>query len=334
MGKIAGLFYEAYARKDDAVIVQELSSALSRRSFRFLAESASASDGLRDWITAGRYRVDNGSTPVSVRLVDFGIDEIAPFLAYDFQRFSLASLESFASCGVESGDSASFGWIAIKSYYSAFFAAHSLIRASGRGVVRLEADHVKFLNEIIASYSLSQSPILMAGSFKIRIRSSSGGLAEVELSQNQDSGGTHEIFWRYFLSFLSDVESEVASDADPDGEKIVGQITEISNILKAQGKNNGNSLSFMRNEINYRHRYGVWHPRVITRSERDFMLKSRARGSVRMDYEAVGQPLHAFLSSCRCITRLCFDVTSTLVARVTDKRARFPQAWRRFTGAA
>ncbi|WP_270938007.1 hypothetical protein [Falsiroseomonas oryzae] len=288
---------------------------------------------MRGWIQGGQYRVLSSTGAGHAVLGDFSYDDVASYLAFDFQRFAMASLESHVACAVEVGDAASLGWVLVKAYYSAFFAAHTIIRVTGRGFIRFDSNQASFLNAVAALYVQPDAGI-SAGNYAFDLATNASDLAEMRIRRSPDSSGTHDMFWRYFLVFLRGIEDEVVQQGDPDQSAILAQTNLLHSLLAPPGYSNGSWLSFIRNEINYRHNFGVWLPRSLSRSERDFILNGRLSVRPRTDFEARREPIRAFLSACRSLARLSFDVTSEVVDRIDDRRARFPQTWRRLSQLA
>lgn len=112
-----------------------LSSSLSREILPKLCQSAGKLDGIRGWLTNSAYQVSYGS---EVLIENFLLDEFVSYIAYDYERFALASWESFCVADMESSRHRLAGWPLLKVYYSGFFAAHAIMRALGEAVVQLD----------------------------------------------------------------------------------------------------------------------------------------------------------------------------------------------------
>ena len=108
----------------------KLVDALDRRLLPQLTNEIPKADGVKSWLERGSYRVERGNLIGSVELKGISLSEIVPYLSYDFERFSLSSLESMIYSKSEATQSSAVSWPILKIYYSAFFAAHAITRAT------------------------------------------------------------------------------------------------------------------------------------------------------------------------------------------------------------
>jgi hypothetical protein len=72
-------------------------------------------------------------------------------LCCDCSRFASAAFQSLGAFSSETCDKFSFPWDLIKLYYSAFYAAHCIIRLAGQSCSYLSHDHTKRLNEYLSA---------------------------------------------------------------------------------------------------------------------------------------------------------------------------------------
>src|SRR5690349_5535781 len=104
--------------------------------------------GLGGWIRDEDFQI---YSPIQPTVFTLAVADASPLvIAYagDLNRFATASIESAVSIARIGNLSRSTAWAIIKSYYSAFFAAHSILRMLGVAVSRLDGHQVQSINKI------------------------------------------------------------------------------------------------------------------------------------------------------------------------------------------
>jgi hypothetical protein len=252
--------------------------------------------------------------------------EFTPFLSYDFERFSLASLESLQGCIPKTGTPKALNWPLIRVYYASFFAAHAIMRATGCGVFRLEAEQAKKLTEIAETFSCTATA--KSGTYEFAI-SRKNHTTDILLNRIHENGGAHELLWRQFYKFLSSISSSVADADEPDANLTIAEITQIQSLMSADAHVRGTWLTSIRNQVNYQHSFGVWFPYNISRKVQRVFGPSRreARAPIRLDYLPAQDTIQAFTECCRAVAAINFDITSAISARHNVQR--FKQLWNR-----
>ncbi len=172
---------------------------------------------------------------------------------------------------------------------------------------------------------------LSTGVYLCRLDQSPQLSLDFELGRLADSGGAHDQFWRCFYSFLGDLAQEVASLNEPEATAVVGETSEIQNVLSSGGLGGGTWLSGMRNQLIYQHRHGAWFPFNNSRTEAvEYVSRIRIRdsSSVRRDYNVSRDPLVAFCACCHLIALIGVDLATDLCRRLGGS-SRFAQLWSR-----
>lgn len=224
----------------------DLSSAFVRLIIPRLGLEEGAPEGIRTWLTRSRYRPTEESTAEQFWLTNFDPWEFVKFLAFDYERFALSSYESFRVSALENRSHHLIGWPLLKLYYSGFFAAHAVMRASGSGLVKLERAQVDVLRNAIQIYTGVPCAI-RPGMFLFQLVQESG---IISFTPQSESRGAHESFWKVFVEFLGrSAERAVVLDI-PDANTLVAAVHELSQLIRGKQHGDGFWYSAVRNELN------------------------------------------------------------------------------------
>lgn len=107
------------------------------------AKIGHSSDGVQQWVLNGNYTFSD--KPTKKKFEIFPCDKVAAAFAGDISRLSCAAFESACSVSIPSHSNNATGWIAITSYYSAYFAANALMRVFGFACSNLSIEHTSVL---------------------------------------------------------------------------------------------------------------------------------------------------------------------------------------------
>lgn len=312
--------------------MSSLVQSLRRRALLGVAGADVRPDGLRSWFSSGSFYVDSQSTPENVIIKNILLYEYSSYMAFDFQRFALGSLESIVGTEAASRSVPGYAWKTLKLYYSAFFAAHALIRALGDAVIRLDRTHAQRISEV-AQIFLGNQFIISSGTFRVKFRQGAGNTFDVELVRCPDGGGgAHEQFWREFLTFWNSLMQDISASGDQDATNIIVTMMQMSDIMKNKGKTAGAWLSSIRNDINYQHKYGVWFPDALEKNT-ELMLREIKRGRsdrINLALNSAGGDLAPFVNGNLYLAALCYELTDELTEATSKAKNRFLGAWRRF----
>jgi hypothetical protein len=295
-----------------------------------LGQEPAAKEGFRDWLLNGTYRLEGVSDGIGVEFQNFDLKEFVRYVAFDFERFSLSSRESFAIARAETVTYNLAGWPLLKLYYSAFFAAHAILRSQGGGIVKLDRRHARHLNSVLDILSPG-SDLMSPGMFAYTTeRSPETGRLVVALKPAPKGGGVHEDFWTYFCSFLEARAEKALEKGAANAAEFISGASEISAAIKDGGIGTSAWFSGVRNEINYQHKYDVWFP-----LRRDGKVLGIVNGvqladsnSIRMDVSKRRHPVAAFSKVAQYLACLSYEISETVAKRSTAGRA-FGQKWRR-----
>ena len=209
------------------------------------------------WLTYQDYLIDDEITSESFELRLFG-DNYFRAIANDSDRFTRASVETIAAIQENRVFSKGSAWVIICSYYASFFAAHGILRIFGITLSQLSYEHTsKILDQAILLGKDAGLSKIEAGFYRSVFDKSS---KTIEFKKLKDS---HADLWATFFQLLKDLINDVPNLAAISQDKLdtMDFLIEIKNaISQKDGRDKGNWLSIIRNDINYQGFYGTWFP--------------------------------------------------------------------------
>jgi hypothetical protein len=240
----------------------------------FKVNLSSESD-LKAWIANGHYLVSEPLVPSGKnRATEFELrfqkaEMLHASLANDCNRFAQAAIESMWSVGKVNKLPKSTGWAAVQMYYSAFFAAHALLRVYGRACSQLDGAHVDKVFQIASATQLDGGVSSVENGFYFSSISNN----EIKFSKLKDS---HADTWSSFSKLLIWLIDNISSTTGL-GKHKSEALTLISNIkaaLHKSGAAKGNWPSQIRNKVNYQHTHGVWYPYKGALHDHEIVLRN------------------------------------------------------------
>ena len=230
---------------------------------------------LKAWLANGQYLLSKPLTPhTQNRAIEFELrfshsSMLYASIANDCNRFSQAAIESMWSIRKVSKLPKSTGWAAVQMYYSAFFAAHAILRVFGRACTQLESSHVQTVHQIAVATQLDGGVSSIENGFYM----SSITNGKIKYKKLKDS---HADTWSAFYNLLTWLIENITSTTGI-GRHKSDAITLISNLKAAisrSGATRGNWLSHIRNKVNYQHSFGVWFPYKGALHNHDTVLRN------------------------------------------------------------
>lgn len=273
--------------------------------------SKAPTHGLKDWIKEKKFQIYSSQAQDKFSL-DY-LPNHSPLIAlgYDSNRFLSASLETISQITNHPDLPKSAGWLIVKSYYAAFFAAHSLLRIFGRSCSHLETLEVQSINEIASLFQPSWTRI-NTGSYSISLH----GVAS-KLNFEYFSKRPHELLWHIFkitleewLTYLSRPGSSAKY------QPVILQLQSLcSNLTYRNHKGGGNWLSTIRNEVNYQHTRNLWFPYTGVRSKNIkalyHLIEVIPKNSLSIEFDQNSQDeLKRFLTTTVYIIALAKEIMS------------------------
>jgi hypothetical protein len=212
--------------------------------------------GLRDWLRADDH-LPIGAGENHIVLEYFEPKKLANALGYDANALAIKAAETLDSISVNENFPKATAWPSIKLYYCSYFSILFLMRICCKGPVYLETADVRRLKVTAAALNIATE--LRAGTYNIRHNERD---KTVTLDRMSDGLGVHESAWAAFQDFLIDLDRSLNDLIAGDDEKqeIRNCFSMITSCLQRRNCVNGNWLSMVRNELNYRPHDGAWFP--------------------------------------------------------------------------
>ncbi|NRH26582.1 hypothetical protein [Pseudomonas sp. MS19] len=210
----------------------------------------------KNWISSGNYLLRG----ISSNSVDIEVNNDYAFnhmIAYDSCRMATAAFETMHNIQSSTALPKSIGWIAIKSYYAAFFSAHSIMRCFGYTCSQLEKGHAMQLNGYAQTIGLAQIIKAEAGFFS-GVYDRGSRIHRITKMKN-----THEDTWATLNECLKKVSRDIlmVTGLSVHKQQVSASLTDIVFKLTDKGRLvKGNYLSQFRNAVNYRQEHDLWHP--------------------------------------------------------------------------
>ena len=287
------------------------------------------SSGFCNWIVDGNYQIYTDIKPASFTLDISSVSKssLLKAFAFDCNRMAAASFESMQLIGKNELLPKSTAWLVIQSYYSAFFAAHSILRMIGISCSQLENTPIRKIQDIADIFSCKPSGVtIKSGYYKCRYDYNSDKLYCEHLNA---SGGSHENFWKTFHNELKDISNKILSTPSipiADAQRVSGQIDVMCLNLCHHGESRGNWLSHIRNKVNYQHEFNCWFPyqdiKKTSVSELYETSQTWLIDPMQISLTARGEIL-LFHRTCNFIVSLCRTLVEYMSDRCPEGRKKY-----------
>ena len=113
------------------------------------------------------YQIYSPTTKTTAELNFSDWGDVAKAFAYDSARMSMAAIETMQNIYQSEKLPKSAGWIAIKSYYGAFYAAHALARMLGQSMTHLDAATTEAINKIAQLFGVASGANIEGGYYNL-----------------------------------------------------------------------------------------------------------------------------------------------------------------------
>ncbi len=280
----------------------------------------------KKWISSGNYLVRNIPTN---KKIDIEINNEYSFyhmLAFDSSRMACASFETMENIRAVKSLPKSFCWIAIKSYYAAFFSAHSIMRCFGYTCSQLERGHITQLNSYGQALGITNLIRPEAGFFSGKYNSITR-IHAIDKMKN-----THEDTWRTLVVCLRSISDDVlnVSGLTTHKQQLSANLDDIIFRLTDRGRlTNGSYLSQYRNAVNYRQEHDSWHPygKHNVKAEKIISVLSKWQGeSVTPPVWKESQDSYNFFLTCRDIVSLNYLIIQ-LILNNSENTSNIYKRW-------
>jgi len=311
--------------------------------------SSTVGYGMRNWLgSTDAFIPDNFTSERSFELSFYDISSFLSSLASDISRLSCASIESLNSISMAAEAKKFLAWELIKYYYSAFFAAHSTLKACGFGLVQLDRIILENIRQRANTLGMT-SPTLQKGIYCFKVDPNNSKVSFFLVSKYNDS---HKGLWHRYMDFLDIITGlsietyELGSNCIKkndlavkpskciysqmslaDAETVASRLEELKHTLNRQGDSNW--LSYIRNRVNYNHSFGVWFPyrsfdekHLQIPELKDLFMLSPLCNQFAQDSS---NELVSFVKCCQLVNSINYSIINDLAHRHPDNKSFLQQ---------
>lgn len=213
---------------------------------------------IRTWLQDGDFELDLASSASTIPVIRNATKSFEPTLAREVDRFLCAMGESFSELQPSRFAARSIGWALIRAYYASYFAAHALLRMTGRCISQVDG---ALSNSMMRSLQASgPTPTWQIGAAQYLIRYDEGQQLLLFDDKHSAKGGSHQFVWKKFGELLSElIDSSRTLGAVYQPEILL--LERMTETLTSQQRFPDHSwLSSIRNSVNYGFAHSVWFP--------------------------------------------------------------------------
>jgi hypothetical protein len=214
--------------------------------------------GLIGLIAGQQFQIYSPITSARAVLSFSNWSEVVSAFAADCGRFGSAAIETAVGIGPTSGLPKSQGWLIIRGYYAAFFAAQAILRMLGRSLTQIDVAGANSV-EVVANLFGMQGTV----SFERGIYLCAADEATRTLTIAKVGEGSHESLWIEFTALVRNLANQILA-ANPTGRTAqiaAAKLTELQFALTDNNNSpNGKWMSAYRNRVNYSQAHGMWFP--------------------------------------------------------------------------
>lgn len=261
---------------------------------------------LKAWLASGRYLLEHPlAATANGRAAEFKLRFQEPqflfaALANDCNRFSQASIETMWCIGKVEKLPKSTSWASIQMYYSAFFAAHAILRLFGRACTQLDNTHVDMVYQVAQATQMDNNVSSVENGFYISI-------IENDCVEYKKLKESHADTWLSFNNLLNWIINNLSSTSGLGKHKsnAIDIISDLKASLTRSGASKGNWPSMLRNRINYQQSHGVWYPYKGAVHDPDAVLRNTEWLKLPDSFE---------LKTSKNDVQMLFDVSNSIVS--------------------
>jgi hypothetical protein len=219
----------------------------------------------KGWLSEGDFKFTDYQNQKSFEIEYFRENLIKHAIVFETSKLSTSAFESINGIRKEVKFPKTIGWLIIRSYYSAYYSVHAIMRCLGHVFSQLDSKEALKLKEILALYFPEEEKNISTGFYSITLSKDSSKMNFRMLSNS------HKDVWSIFYEELDRLSESVSESKIIPKEKrtnIINILFRLRQLLSNQGSvHNGAWLSQVRNNVNYRHSYGAWFPYVNSKSD-------------------------------------------------------------------
>lgn len=240
-------------------------------------------------------------------------------ISKDCNRFCTAALESIIKIDNLEILPKSISWQLIKQYYSAFYSAHLILRFLGFSLSQFDSEGINKIKKIADLYGNLNGVNIQGGYYLVDYSDNSKSVNCKKIKIKED-GGSHVALWKIFgekIKFIS-IDSLIKNNSS-EIQSITKQLDNLINNLEYVGSSNYSWLSRIRNELNYKHLHGGWHPYSLNKNDLDYIIRNL--GAWKADISKIelenltGKEIIRFSNTCQFIIGLSKRISEDMSKR-------------------
>lgn len=181
-------------------------------------------------------------------------------LSKDCNRFATASLESVIKIDDLEILPKNVSWLLIKQYYAAYYAAHVILRFLGFSLSQFDSEAIKSIKQVADLFSNLNGVNIESGYYLVDFSKNSFNIECKKIDIKKD-GGSHVALWKLFGEKVKYISSDILTKiTSPEIQPLTLKLDQLLKNLSYVGSSDFSWLSRVRNELNYKHLHGTWHP--------------------------------------------------------------------------
>lgn len=280
--------------------------------------------GLSAWILNEDYQIYDPLEEFTFKIAVGNPSGLVSAFAFDCSRMAVAAIESTAGIAPEQSLPRSIAWAIIRQYYSAYFAGHAILRMLGTSCSQLAVKEIRSVERIAGLFGYSGKTSPRQGLYRCTLDHYKKTLNCVLLRSG--AGGVHELFWSVFRERLQLLSTEILTiqgGSLQDQQKVSVKLTELCDNLRRGVPKGGAWLSFIRNEVTYRHKMDAWFPYGSDRSVSGALFRAKhvwCNNPMEIDL-GVGGELLRFQRTCAFLVALCRELAVDMARRCPQGRS-------------
>lgn len=223
-----------------------------------LLKESNPSTNLKLWLQDGDFELDSASSRKQWPVIRNATRSFEPTLAREVDRFLCAMGESFSEIQPSQFANRSIGWALIRAYYSSYFAAHAILRMTGRCVTQIDNQLAQSVMRTLLN--TGSAPSWSIGKSQYLVKYDEVQQLLIFEDKHSAQGGSHQFVWKKFGELISELITSSAPLGSAYQQEIL-LLSRISDTLTAQqGFADFSWLSTVRNSVNYTFSHSVWFP--------------------------------------------------------------------------
>lgn len=213
---------------------------------------------IKTWLSGGDFELDSASSSSAIPSIRNATRSFEPTLAREVDRFLCAMCESFAELNPSTFAARSISWPLIKAYYASYFAAHALLRMTGRCVTQVDGMLSQSIMRSLLSTGAAPSWQITTSQYFVRYDENQQLLAFED--KHAAKGGSHQFVWKKFGELLSELISSSKTMGIAYQQEMLLLERMSDNLTSQQKIADFSWLSSIRNSVNYGFSHSVWFP--------------------------------------------------------------------------